>query len=256
VIVIDDSAEGSAKRVIEEFPGDIVYARTEGYMGPALGRNLGARMATAEVLVHLDDDSELISDETLHSAVRALHATDVGAVAIPYRNVEIDEQIHCAAPETNEIYETYAFTACAYAVRRDVFLNIGGYRPFFFYMGEESDLCLRMLAAGWLTRLGNGPPVHHHQPANRVSRAADYYGRRNEVLFEVLNAPVRCLPGALLRYGLKAIHYGIHTGRPLNMVRGYISGLFVSFAHIRHRKPVPIEIYRRFKSLVRKPSFK
>jgi hypothetical protein len=46
-------------------------------------------------------------------------------------------------------------------------------------MGEEGDLCLRMLATGYVTRLGCAEPLHHFESPLRGFSRADYCGRRS-----------------------------------------------------------------------------
>ena len=81
------------------------------------------------------------------------------------------------------MHVVHAFVGAAHAVRRDVFLKVGGYREHFFFMGEEGDLCLRMMQAGYVTRLGRADPIYHLESSRRDLSRAGFSGRRNDILF-------------------------------------------------------------------------
>jgi GT2 family glycosyltransferase len=48
-----------------------------------------------------------------------------------------------------DFFETYYYTGCAHAVKREVFKVTGDYPPDFFYGMEEYDLSYRILDAGY-----------------------------------------------------------------------------------------------------------
>ena len=118
----------------------------------------------------------------------------MGAVAIPYVEPRRSSVLRQKAPDNEHLYATDRFIGTAYAVRRKVFLQLGGYREFFVHQGEEGDFCLRMLAGGWYTVLGRSGLIHHFESPKRDSRRMDFYGCRNAVLDKWLNIPFRYLP--------------------------------------------------------------
>ncbi|MEQ1850546.1 MAG: glycosyltransferase [Chthoniobacteraceae bacterium] len=251
IVVVDDDPDRSAREVVESFGAAVTYRATSGRVGPSAGRNLGVETATCPRIIHLDDDSFLPAPGILEAALVDLEPAGVGAVAMPYQNILVDDQVHGRGLNPDAIEPIFAFTACAYAIRRDAFLTVGGYRELLFYMGEESDLCIRLAAAGWMTRRGNGPSVHHLQPAGHFSHASDFYGRRNEVLFEVLNAPLVVLPWALIRVAVHALRFGLQVGRLPVMLQGFAAGIGESLRRVRERRAVPRTIYSEFRRLLR-----
>ena len=166
-IVIDDaSTDGTGDMIRAEFPDVrlICHQEMHGYIR---GRNEGARLATGEVLVSLDDDAAFSSDRIIEDALACFDDDRVAAVAIPYIDVNREPTVRQVAPDANATYVVESFIGTSHALRRSVFVKLGGYREELFHQGEESDYCVRLLAAGYVVRLGHGRP----DPSLRVSAA-------------------------------------------------------------------------------------
>ena len=103
----------------------------------ASGRNAGAKEARGAWLVMLDDDSVPLDAGFVQVLKNA--ARDVGAIGA---EIFLPGGKHEAGglPEV--------FTGCGVAMRRDVFLALGGYDPSFVYYAEEYDLSARMILSG------------------------------------------------------------------------------------------------------------
>jgi glycosyltransferase involved in cell wall biosynthesis len=251
IMVMDDnSTDGTAEMMERDFP-DISYHRTNRTKGPCFHRNNGIALARTEIVFPLDDDSILQSPETVAQTLREFEDPRIGAVAIPFINLLQTDTITSVAPDRNAQYVTAAFVAASHAVRREAFLKAGGYREVFFYMGEEADLCIRMLDLGLLVRLGCADPIHHYQPKGRISFAADFFGRQNDVLFLVYNAPSRHLSVFLLATTIKGLWFGLRIGRLGTMVRGLFRGYVLAIRERRNRRPVSAVCFRCFRKLKR-----
>ena len=141
-------------------------------------------LATTDIVILLDDDSMLVDPRTVEQSLADLAgAPDAAVLAIPYRNVLRAPTVLHGRADPGQREVAMGFAACAHAVRRDIFLAVGGYDERFFYMVEEPDLTLRLLDAGRWVEFGTAPPIDHLQPPDRRSERAAYYGRRNHVLF-------------------------------------------------------------------------
>lgn len=248
VVVDDASDDGTTEMLRAEFP-DVMHLRSDTVRGPSYQRNRGVEVADTEIVILLDDDSVLPSPRTIEQTLADFDDSRIGAVAIPFVNVLQDEVVRTRAPDRHRVYIGHAFVAAAHAVRRDDFVAVGGYREYLFYMGEEGDLCLRLLAAGKVTRFGTADPVHHYQPAGRVSRTADYYGRRNDILIPVLTAPAALLPGVLAGTTWNGLRYAFRCGRPTRMAYGLLRGYMLAVAKLGDRQAVSTATYRLFRRL-------
>ncbi len=103
----------------------------------AAARNLGADAASGEWLLMLDDDSSPVDGD--FGAVLRDAPDDVAAIG---GEILLPDGTHEAGglPEV--------IVGCGCAIRRDLFLEVGGYDPSFEYYVEEYDLCARFLMMG------------------------------------------------------------------------------------------------------------
>jgi glycosyltransferase involved in cell wall biosynthesis len=239
VLVFDDgSSDGTADMVRAEFP-TVRLHREPRSVGLIVARNRAAELVDAPVIVSIDDDAELADPGTVAQTLRDLAAPRIGAVAIPH----VDEYGAGAwapvAPDREAVWATAVFVGTAHAIRRDVFRALGGYRGDFFHQGEEADLCLRMLDAGWWVRLGRAAqPIRHLESPRRDKDRRDVYGRRNELLHVWLNVPLPWLPAYLAGYPARGVIAGVRAGRARPMLRGVGRGLAAVARSRGRRAPV------------------
>src|ERR1044071_5763094 len=126
----------------------------------AASRNAGAHEANPRHnwIVMLDDDSYPCDTGFIRRLFRA--PPDVAAVS-----ADIYPPGH-ARRESGGLPEV--FIGCGVAIRRDVFLRLGGYDAAFNYYAEEYALAARMLLAGYRIAFAPWFRVEHHKaPAGR-----------------------------------------------------------------------------------------
>ena len=115
--------------------------------GYIVRRNEGARVAKGDVIFSLDDDAVFSSSLVVEQTLRDFSHPRIGAVAIPYIEPHKANKEMQRAPTREDVWITASYIGTAHAVRRDVFLALGGYREHLVHQGEEGDFCIRMLAA-------------------------------------------------------------------------------------------------------------
>jgi GT2 family glycosyltransferase len=86
--------------------------------------------------------------------------------------------------------EVLGFLACACVVRREAFLQAGGFSPLLFFIGEERLLSYDLAAAGWARRyLPDVVAVHEPSTARPPAPLRRQAERRNRLLTAWLRRP-------------------------------------------------------------------
>lgn len=244
ILVMDDGASSELEQAIRRDFGAVRYVSIGAGRGPAFQRNRGIELASSEIVFPVDDDTLLPSPATVEQTVGDFSDSRIAAVAIPYINVRHDNTIHHRAPEPSEVWLVHAFTGASHAIRRSSFLSAGGYRERYFYMGEEGDLCLRLLDRGQVVRAGTADPIHHLESPLRDSPLADFCGRRNDIGFAWQNVPSTALPAHLLGTTINGLVSAARAPHPLSSLKGMCRGYVDVLGGSIERLPVRAETYR------------
>jgi glycosyltransferase involved in cell wall biosynthesis len=243
VVVVDDaSSDGTSEMVVQRFP-TVRLLRHEQTRGTARSRNHGMSVARGRIVVCLDDDAWLPSPRTVQQTLGDFDDPRIGAVAIPFTDVEGNERtLRHASPAEPNTWVAPTFIGAAYAVRADAFRRVGGYRSELPMYGEESDLSLRLLDAGYVVRLGRADPAQHEPSPVRSLAYKEWSGRRNEIIWVWLSFPRPWHLVYLAGYTLKGIRYGLRIRRLGLVLRGLARG-FAAIPGMR-RQPVGRRAFR------------
>ncbi|HEX4265926.1 MAG TPA: glycosyltransferase family 2 protein [Verrucomicrobiae bacterium] len=252
VLVIDDgSSDDTSAAVAREFPSVRLH-RSEQSFGLIVQRNRGARMAGNPILFSIDDDAVFSTPRVVEQTLREFEHPRVGAVAIPFIDVNTSSEVRQKAPRAEGIHATHTFIGTAHALRRDVFLKLSGYREGFVHQGEEEDYCIRMFNAGWIARCGNADPIHHFESPRRNWARMDYYGARNKILFAWHNVPWRHLPAHLFCTTALAASHTASPRRLLTRFRGIAAAYALICSRKISRSPVSADVYQLGRQLKRR----
>lgn len=251
VLVIDDgSSDGTAAMVRAEFP-TVRVVRHEVSRGYIVRRNEGMGLAAGAIVVSIDDDAAFSTTEVVRQTVSDFDGERIGAVAMPYIDVNISPQVRQRAPDAARVYVTGRYIGTAHAVRRDLFQRVGGYREELTHQGEEGDFCIRLLQSGHVVRLGSADPVHHFESPKRDRSRMDYYGVRNAIRFVWQNVPQ---PFLLVHLPVVAVRLLVLTFDPPRLhtrARGLLDGL--RDCRLASRAPVQRRTYLLWRRLERAP---
>lgn len=216
LIVVDNgSSDGSAALVREQFPQARLIASSN--TGFAAGNNLGAQFAHGEFLVLLNPDTVAHSGairaltEPLAQPGVALSTACVVHMRQPDRINTCGNTMHYTgltycrganrpASDFAVPAEVDAVSGAAFAIRRDVFEQLGGFDPGFFMYVEDTDLSLRARLAGYrCVYVPEAIVEHDYRPAYSPAKA--FYLDRNRHLMLLKNLSrstyTRLLPGLL-----------------------------------------------------------
>ena len=187
VIVVDNgTSDPEALRILREhlvrvidFPGPFNYSAAN---------NLGAAAASGEVLVFLNNDTEVVSPDWLERIVRHLSFPGVAAAgplllypdgSVQHAGVVLGargtaDHVYRRFPADVEGYagtlsssrEVSALTGACLAVRRDAFEAVGGFRAAYATHYQDVDLCLRFIQASLrCVFVADARLVHHESPS-------------------------------------------------------------------------------------------
>ena len=249
VLVLDDCSSDQTFEVIkDEFPSVNIYqgksCRRQMYR-----RNQGASLSTSGFLIFIDDDCEFSSNDIISKNLELFDDEKVGAVAIPIQNITHEKFIRQISPDEKVTYLISDPIEGAFAIRRKVYVELGGYNTSFVREGEGSDLSIRMLDAGYFIRAGFSAPIFHYHSPVRDSKLSHVFGPRNLILFAYLNVPLRYFFIQLAGSTLMAICHGFSVGHPIlkiyGLMRGYCACLFV----LSKRQPVSVKTYKAYRKI-------
>jgi len=198
IVVVDNaSSDDCGEYVTQNFPNVRVIRNpvNSGYGG---GNNVGARVARGEVLVFLNPDT-IVQPGWCAALVEALGEPDVGlATAMillrddPTRVNAFGNQMHVSGltecrglgdhrDAYTSVEDVTAVSGAAFAIRRDVFEDLGGFDEDFFLYLDDTDLSMRARLAGYRC-VGVPSSAVYHKYAHRWCPEKTYLLERNRYL--------------------------------------------------------------------------
>lgn len=244
VIVVDNgSADGTAAAVRARFP-DVVVKALDHNAGAA-ARNIGVAEAGTTYVAFSDDDSWW-EPGSLARAVAAFDADPrLGLVAArtvvgPDRAEDPINRAMADSPlRTADGPEVLGFLACGSVVRRSAFLEVGGFSPLLFFVGEERLLAYDLAAAGWDRRyLPEVVAVHEPSSLRPPSRRRHRAERRNSVLTAWLRRPMPVAVAETTRLTADALGNADDRAALAGLVRRLPVALL-------RRRPLPPDLERK-----------
>lgn len=259
VLVFDDA---STPRATDQIAGDgaagleVRVIRDDRGIGPIAGRNELVARARHEIVFLMDDDAAVVDTEAIDKAVAVLKA-DERVAAVAFAQAESDGT---PWPERmqpgrgRQPARVAAYIGFAHLIRRSVFLTVGGYRADLVFYGEEKDLCIRLIDAGYaVVYLPDARVAHIPHPAGRDPRRYVRQVIRNDCLTSLYNEPWPLvavgLPARLVRYRRMAARIDGGDAGGLTWILRELRAAWPNV--VRTRRPVSWATLREWRRLAR-----
>jgi len=265
VIVVDDGSAtpvepGLRAALGGDAPPALRVIRHDAPLGISAGRNRIVREAGTPWVLYLDDDAFLLSPDAVRAGIDILERDpSVAGVAFPQADAagRLFPPGAQPSPATGPAL-VRSFIGFAHLVRRSAVLQVGGYRELLPINGEERELSLRLLDAGYrIVYLPGAPIAHLADAVRRDLRAYLFQIVRNDVLAAMLNEPLplalATVPVRLWRYFPMRRGWGVED--PGGFVR-VLRALVEALPRVRReRSPVRWSTVRAWRGLAASPPY-
>ena len=248
VAVIDDGSIDATSEVCQQFP-EIKWERWPTSRGYVAARNHWMTSVNEEYFVGLDDDAWFREGDEIAIALNIFERDPkVAAVAFDILSPDRPDPVQRGSPE-----QAAMFIGCGHVLRLSAVRQAGGYETGpGQYGGEEKDLCLRLIDAGYkIMRL---PGVHVWHDKTLVARdkpAQHQSGVCNDLVMTVRRTPALVLP---LAFSVKLYRHGTFSLRN-GLMRPFLEGFFLFARSIpavwKSRHPVKMSTLHLYRRLAR-----
>lgn len=194
VVLVDNGSTDGTDSLLRQLEGDVRIIRNQRNLGFAVASNQGAAVASADVIVFLNNDTEPLPG-WLEPLLRVLdERPEVAAVgsrllypngSVQHAGVAIVENTvtgellggihvhHGAAADDPRVlvpHDWQAVTGACMAVRRDVFERLGAFDEGYWNGNEDVDLCFAIAQAGSVVAYEPASLLVHHESVSGPER--------------------------------------------------------------------------------------
>lgn len=249
VAVIDDGSTDGTRGLAPRFPG-VSWTHRESSQGYMSARNELMARDVFDFFVSLDDDAWFLRDDEIVTAVRYLNDhPEVAAVAFDILAPDQPEPKAVGTPEPVPM-----FIGCGHVLRLSAVREVGAYESVpGSYGGEEKDLCLRLMDAGYaVVKLPGVHVWHDKSPVARIIPQQHRSGVCNDLVMTLRRTPSAVLPAALLAKLFRHMAFSWRNGLMDSCIAGF--GLFIQTLPDmwKSRRPVRMETIRAYMKLSRR----
>lgn len=206
----DACTDGTEAMLRDEFPWVRTISSSE-QLGHSVARSCAFAACDTEFILSIDDDSWPMDGDYAPKLLDAFARWPRAAFLAT--SVYDREHPGGAAPANEAPYQVRNFVGCGFAVRSKVFSELGGFRSFFQYGGEELEIALRAHARGWEIIFLPALRIYHDRtPVNRDEYEMIRSGFGNNLSSCVLNEPAWICGLHLLRLSFKGFAHAARRG--------------------------------------------
>jgi len=182
IIAIDNGSTDGSREYLSQLGNGIRTILLDRNYGIG-GYNKGFEISRDDIIIVLDDDSHLEIDTIRR--VRELFTNDKNLAIVAFKIVDKDgKRFNTWHIPSNDVYqESFAFVGCGFAIRKDIFREIGFFPSEFFIYHNEIAVAIEVKLRGYkivhdplcvaVHRTGG----HKRDPSRRI-----YYTLRNSLI--------------------------------------------------------------------------
>ena len=219
LIIVDNGSSDGSKEYILNLPSDKYKTFIiENNMGCAYAHSLGMKNATGDYIITIDDDC-FLSPGVVDNTVKIFdYHQNLAAIGYGFLNPNIDfdmqqykSKIDFELKKNQYInsYESAAATSGA-AFRKSVLEEIGYYDLNWFYIGEDVELCMSIIANGYNTvQISELVAYHKSSPVNRNFDQIAILGIKSSIWLKVKYYPLPLMIASLFSIIVRSIYYSI-----------------------------------------------
>ena len=246
-IVLDDASDDPCPFAVSSVLRGAELRRFSESKGYIARRNQLAREMKSKYYLSLDDDSYPVGG-SLEAAIEfAESRDDLFCLSFPIYN-PINGQ-HQVKSIHGKPYIVRSFVGCGHLLHRKRFLDLGGYREELVHQGEEVEISARAFLRGMHCYHFPGLQIHHVESnAGRNLHRMDYYGARNNVLWNDWFVPTRMRLIKQSRTFVSRTMLFLQTRR-IAHAQGQIAGLRDALRYRTNRQQMSAALYKQWKRL-------
>lgn len=206
VIVVDNASyDGSKEMVEEEFP-EIRFIQSSTNLGFAKANNLGFTASRGRSLLFLNPDTEIVGTAlaTLESVLQSIPDAGIAGARLLNGDLSLQRSAVQAFPSiwnqvldmerlrqwfpkaglwgTRALLETGspamtvdAVSGACLIIKRQVFEQVNGFSPNYFMYSEDTDLCFKVMMAGFKSYyVRDARVIHYGGQSSAVSSEGDF----------------------------------------------------------------------------------
>lgn len=185
VIVVNGPSTDGTDKILDMYNGKIKVA-TNPITNLSISRNIGIKLSAGEIIAFIDDDA--IPDENWLNDIISMYSDETvggvgGRVYGPgddhfqfengYVDIWGDADVHCQNGSNynnpKDIrYNMMLGTNCTFL--KKALIDVGGFDEYYEYFHDESDLCLRVVRAGYKILHHPQAYIHHEFAASHIRK--------------------------------------------------------------------------------------
>ena len=204
IILVDNASSDGSANLVQQYYPQVRLFRNEVNLGFAIACNQGAVYATGETLVFLNQDTRVQPGWLAGLLAPLEQDPEIGLVTSKLLLMSHPGQIHMCGQDIH--FTGFAFgrgflrpaekyplpeivgavSGASFAIRRELWEQLGGFDPNFYMYYEETDLCWRARLAGFSSQY-SPDSILYHDYSLHSSTLAHTYSERNRLVLILKN---------------------------------------------------------------------